>query len=111
MKRILNLLFIFFALALSFVLVPNSFHNQPIESIGYIQNVKSETVVLASNNLLGSEIYSQQDEAPSISGCSPCLISYVSKKGILDKNKALLKGSFIHNLSTDNQKVHPIRAP
>ena len=111
MKRIFKFFILFFALAMTLLLEPNALQTESVDSIGYIQNVKSETVVLVSNNLLGSEIYSQQDEAPNISGCSPCLISYVSKKDILEKNKTQINGCFIHNLSTDKQKVHPIRAP
>ena len=103
---------LFFALALSLVLGPNSLQTQPTETIGYIQNIKSETVVLASNNLLGGEIYSnQEEESPNYSGNPPFLISFVSKKSDFDKNKTHSDGSFIHNLSTDKQKVHQIRAP
>jgi hypothetical protein len=112
MKRIFNLVMMFFALAITFLLEPNALQAQPVDTICYLQNTKSETVVLASNSILGGEIYSNQEEdAPNISGGSPFLVSHVSKKADFNKNKALLNKSFIHNLSTDNKKVHPIRAP
>ena len=103
---------IFFALAISFLLEPNALHNQPVDTISYLQNTNSETVVLASNSILDGEIYSnQEEELPSFSGCSPFLVSYVSKKADFNKNKTHLYGSFIHNLSTNNKKIHQIRAP
>ena len=112
MKRIFNLIIIFFALATTLLLEPNALQTQPVECIGYIQNIKNETVVLASNNIVSGEIYSNQEEdAPNISGGSPFLVSHVSKKADFNKIKALLNKSFIHNLSANNKKVHPIRAP
>lgn len=112
MKRIFNIFIIFFALALSLLLESNALQTQQIDSIGYIQNVKTETVVLASNSLLEGEIYSNQDEgSPNYSGNSPFVVSFVHKNTNIDNNKTQLNGCFIHNLSTNNQKVHPIRAP
>ena len=112
MKRIFNLVMIFFALAITFLLEPNALHAQPVDTISYLQNTKSETVVLASNSILGGEIYSnQEEESPNFSGDSPFLVSFVSKKADFNKNKTQLNGCFIHNLSTNNQKVHQIRAP
>ena len=110
MKRIFNLIMIFFALAIALLLEPNSFQNQQVDA--YVQNVKSETVVLASNTLLGGEIYSNQEENfPNYSGGTPFLVSFISKDNSYCKNKTQLNGSFIHNLSTSKQKVHQIRAP
>ena len=112
MKRLFNIVMMFIALALSLLIEPNAIQAQPIDSIGYIQNVKQETVVLASNSLLGGEIYSnQEEENQNFSGNSPLLVSYVSKKEFFSKNKTHLYGCFIHNLSTDKQKVQQIRAP
>lgn len=112
MKRIFNLVLVFFALALSLVFEPNALQTQSIDTIDYIQNVKTETVVLASNNLLGGEIYSnQEEEFQNFSGNSPLVISFISKDTYFDKNKTQLNGCFIHNLSTNKQKVHLIRAP
>ena len=112
MKRIFNLVMIFFALAISFLLESNALQSQTIDTISYLQNTKSETVVLASNSILGSEIYSnQEEEAPNFSGGSPFLVSFASKKADFNKNKTQLNGCFIHNLSTSNQKVQQIRAP
>ena len=112
MKRIFNLVMIFFALAISFLLKPNALHAQPVDTISYLQNTKSEAVVLASNSILDGGIYSkQEEESPNFSGGSPFLVSYVLKKTDYSKNKTYLKGSFIHNLSTNNKKIHQIRAP
>ena len=112
MKRIFKFFILFFALAMTLLLEPNALQTESVDSIGYIQNVKSETVVLASNSILGGEIYSnQEEESPNFSGDSPFLVSFVSKKADFNKNKTQLNGCFIHNLSTNNQKVHQIRAP
>ena len=112
MKRIFNLVMIFFALATTLLLGPDALQTQSIDTISYLQNTKSETVVLASNSILDGEIYSnQEEESPNFSGGSPFLVSYVSKKADYNKNKTQLYGSFIHNLSTNNQKVQQIRAP
>ena len=112
MKRLLHIAMLFLALALSLLIEPNSLHSQHVDAVDYIQNVKQETVVLASNSLLGGEIYSnQEEETPNYSGNSPFGVIYVSNKTVLNKNKSQLNGSFVHNLSTNNQKVHQIRAP
>ena len=112
MKRLFNIFILFFALALSLLLEPSALQTQSIDTISYLQNTKSETVVLASNSILDGEIYSnQEEEYPNFSGGSPFLVSYVSKKADFNKNKTHLYGSFIHNLSTNKQKVHQIRAP
>lgn len=112
MKRFFHIAVLFFTLALSLMLGSLSLQAQPIESIGYVQNVKAETLVLASNNLLAGEIYSnQEEEIPNYSGNSHVVFSFASSKANFDKNKTQLNGCFIHNLSTNKQKVHQIRAP
>ena len=112
MKRLFNIFILFFALALSLLLEPSALQAQQVDLTGYIQNVKTETVVLASNSLLDSEIYSNQDEeSTNYSSNSPFLVSFAHKDANFSKNKAQLNGCFIHNLSTNKQKVHPIRAP
>ena len=55
MKSLLKIFIIIFSLAMSFLLDPSTLQAQPIE-IGYIQNIKKETVVLVSNNILNGEI-------------------------------------------------------
>lgn len=112
MKRLLSIITLFFALAFSFMLESCALHSQPIDTIGYIQNVKTETVVLVSNNILGGEISSYQEENSSnYLGNSPVILSFISDNTLLDKTKSHLNGCFIHNLSTNKEKVNQIRAP
>ena len=112
MKRIFNIVLVFIALALSLLLEPSTLQPQPIDSIGYIQNTRSESIVLASNNLLGGEIYSnQEEESPSLSGGTPFFVSFETKNDSFNKNKTQLNGCFIHNLSANKQKAQQIRAP
>lgn len=97
---------------MTLLLEPSILQAQPIDDVGYIQNVKQETVVLASNTLQGGEIYSNQEENFSnYYGTTPCVVFNYSKNNLFNKNITHLNGCFIHNLSTNNQKVHPIRAP
>ena len=99
MKRLFNIVMMFIALALSLLIEPNAIQAQPIDSIGYIQNVKQETVVLASNSLLGGEIYSnQEEENQNFSGNSPLLVSYISKKEFFSNLDS--KGEFKLNNSS-----------
>lgn len=87
-------------------------HSQPIDTIDYIQNVKTETVVLVSNNILCGEISSYQEENSSnYLNNSPVILSFISDNTLLEKTKSHLNGRFIHNLSTNKQKVNQIRAP
>ena len=51
MKRIFKITMIFFALAMSLLLEPQTLQAQPVDTVGYIQNVKTETVVLVCNNI------------------------------------------------------------
>ena len=112
MKRLFKIVIIFFALALSLLFEPGKIQVQTIDSVGYIQSVKNESVVLVSNNIFNGEINSyQEEENQNFSGNSPLLVSYLSKKENFSKNKAHVNGCFIHNLSANNQKIHQIRAP
>ena len=112
MKRLFHIVMLFFALAISFLLEPSAIQAQPIDTIGTIQGVQKETVVLVSNNIFNGEITSnQQKNDQNFSGSVPLVLAYQPVNNLFDKNKTQLNGCFIHNLSTDKQKVHQIRAP
>ena len=112
MKRIFNIAVIFFTLAISFLLESNTLQTQHIGSTGYIQNIKNETVVLVANNVLRGEITSYQEKSDqNFSSSTPLALTYQINQDLLNKNITQLNGCFIHNLSTNKQKVHPIRAP
>ena len=112
MKRILKTLMFFITLVISLLVLPISFDSQQLETNGYIQEVKQETIVLVSNNILGGEISSYQEENSSnYLGNSPFTIAFESKKSLFNKNITQLDGCFIHNLSTNLKKIQPIRAP
>ena len=103
---------IFFALAVSLLLEPSVIQEQPIDVINYFQGAKKESVELVSNNLFNSEITSYQQKGDqNISGSTPLVLSYQPLNNTFNKKQTQLNGCFIHNLSTDNKKVHPIRAP
>lgn len=108
----MKLFFIFFALFLSFMIEPQAFLVQDVQSVNYIQNVKAETTVLVSNNFLGGDIYSyQEDSSQNFLGSTPAIAHLVEKNDYLIKNKAQLLGCFIHTLSTNLKEVQQIRAP
>ena len=99
-------------MTISLLSEPSSLYAQPVDLTGSIENVKSETVILVSNNMLGGSVVSNSKEDDnSFSGSIPLIISYVTQENIFNKNKSFNKGYFIHNLSTDKQKVQQIRAP
>ena len=112
MKKLLNIVILFFALTLSLLIEHGVIQQQPIETINYFQATKKETVTLVSNNLFNGEINSYQQKSDHNSvGSTPLILSYHPFNNDFNKNKTLLNGCFIHNLSTDNRKIHPIRAP
>ena len=112
MKKLFHIVILFFTLALTLLLGANEIQAQTIESTGYVQNIKHESVVLISDNLLNGEISSlEQKKEQSSSSSTPMILALDTVNNIFNKNKTLLNGKFIHNLSTDNSKVHPIRAP
>ena len=112
MKSCFKLLMIIFSLAIALLLGPSTLQTQAIDTTGYIQNIKNETVVLVSNNILNGEISSYQEEnSHNYTGNSPLVLTIDSNKNLYTKNITHLNGCFIHNLSTDNQKVQQIRAP
>ena len=112
MKNLFKLLFIIFSLAFFLFLEPPVLQAQQIDTTGFIQGFDKETVVLISNNFLNSEISSyEENNSQKFSEIPPLVINFEPHKDIYAKNITLLKGSFIHNLSTDNQKVQQIRAP
>ena len=112
MKRLFHITMIFFSLALFFLLGQYEPYSQQIESISAIQNAKKETVVLISNNIFNGEfLSSEQKNGENFSGTTPLISTYQPLENLFNKNKTQLSGCFIHNLSTDKEKVHPIRAP
>ena len=112
MKKLFHIVILFFTLALTLLLGANEIQAQTFESTGYVQNIKHESVVLISDNLLNGEISSlEKKKEQSSSSSTPMILALDTVNNIFDKNKTLLNGKFIHNLSTDNSKVHPIRAP
>lgn len=91
---------------------PSALHAQTIDTTGYIKNIDSESVVLVSNNILGGEICSSQEEISfSFSGTEPLLLVFSTNKGLLTKNSTRLYGESIHNLSTNLKNHKKIRAP
>ena len=103
---------IVFTLAISLLLGPSEIENQTLNSTGNIQNIKTETVVLVSNNLLNGEISSSEEKNnQNYSGSSLSILAYKTNNNLFNKDKTLSNGDFIHNISTSKQKVHQIRAP
>lgn len=112
MKKLFHIVILCFTLALTLLLGANEIQAQTFESTGYVQNIKHESVVLISDNLLNGEISSlEKKKEQSSSSSTPMILALDTINNIFDKNKTLLNGKFIHNLSTNNSKVHPIRAP
>ena len=66
MKSLFKILIIIFSLVLSFWVEPSALQAQPVDTLGYIKNIETETVVFVSNNILNGEISSYQEEATSM---------------------------------------------
>lgn len=112
MMRILKTFLFFITMVISLILLPTDLHSQQLDTKGYIQEIKQETIVLASNNILGGEVSSYQEENSSnFKGGSPYTLTFESNQNLFNKNKALLNGYFVHNLSANKLKVQCIRAP
>ena len=112
MKSFFKFVLIFFALAFTLLLDSSALQAQPISSSAFISSPQKESVVLVSNNLWQGEIRSAQDETQeNFIGAISAIVAEIQPEIFFIKNKTLLKGCFIHNLSTDKQKVHQIRAP
>ena len=112
MRQFFRIIIVFFTSALLLLLEQNYIQAQSVDSIGYIQNIKNETVVLVSNNILNSEVFSsEQKNDQNFIGSTPFVLGYQPVESLFNKNTTQLNGSFIHNLSTNKQKVHQIRAP
>ena len=84
---------------------------QPNASVNYIQNEHHKFVMLA-NNILAGEVISATEDSDGNSSLNnqPFLTISLINNYKTDKNSQINWG-FIHNLSTDKQKVHQIRAP
>ena len=112
MKSFFKILFIFFTMVLTFWVQPSDFQLKEIQTEASIQAVANEELALVSNNLYGGEIYSYQEENnQNVFGNSPLVLSFNFENNNFLKNNTRIYGSFIHNLSTNNQKVQQIRAP
>ena len=112
MKSIFKFLIVFLTLAFSILLETPALQQQELSLQEYIASPAKESVVLVSNNIGQGEIRSAQEESQYNFGeIPPTIVTYIQPETFLNKNKSLLKGCFIHNLSTNNQKVHQIRAP
>ena len=113
MKSFLKLLLIFFSLTISLLLDPSALQiNDIVQVSGAISHPEQETCVLVSNNILGGEIRSIEKENQSnFIGSSSLVASNLIPENSFSKNKAQFNGCFIHNLSTDKQNLHLIRAP
>ena len=112
MKSFLKLIMIFIVMVLSFWMEPTDLYAQSVDLTGSIQNIKAETVSLVSNNLVSGEIVASEGENTTNSlGFSPVIVSFNLDDNFFLKSTAHLNESFIHNLSTNKQKVHQIRAP
>ena len=115
MKRILNIALYFliltFSIALPVLSESNTLCSSSANSTGCIQTIQKETVTLITNNNRDCELSShQEDNDQTFSDLTPIILAY-QHNNIFDKNKTLSNGCFIHNLSTDKQKTHHIRAP
>lgn len=117
MKKIFNLVVFFFILAFTLVLSllsePSFVHaQQPLTPRDYITGVKSDTVVLISNNVLREEISSRQKENNNnFTGFFPYFINYKLNKDLFYKDVISYNWNYSYRLSNDTPKEQKIRAP
>ena len=62
MKSFFKIIFMFFVLTIALLSEPSALQAQPVDLTGSIQNIKTETVVLVSNNILGGDIRANTEE-------------------------------------------------
>ena len=112
MKSFIKIIFIFLATTIFLLSNPTSLQAQPTYSTGAIQKVQTETVELVANNMLDINICENiKEETTTYSGEASIIISQYADTNYLTLIKNTDNKSFIHNLSTNKQKVHQIRAP
>lgn len=112
MRGIFRSLISFLVLVYVFLLGSSSIHASTADISAYIAHPDKEAVVLVSNNYFEGEIRKSQDDTNSNLAClSAVALFNLNPNNLWIKNTTLLRGCFIHNLSTDNRNVHNIRAP
>ena len=112
MKSFIKLLMIIFVMTISFFNEPSALYAQTVDIDGSIKNIKTETITLVSNNLLGGEVFSSEEEnTTNYIGSSTFTAYSTVNNNLSTQNLFYLDESFIHNLSTNTKKVHQIRAP
>ena len=112
MKSFFKLVFIFLIMSMIFCVQPSDFQIKEITTQPSIQAIANENLELISNNFYNGEVYANQENNDQNSlGSSPIATTVIIKNNLILDNIARTKSSFIHNLSTNNQKVQQIRAP
>ena len=90
---------------------PSDFQIKEITTQPSIQAIANENLELISNNFYNGEVYANQENNQNVFGNTPQAIVFDVTNNDFVKNNTHIYGSFIHNLSTNNQKVQQIRAP
>lgn len=112
MRDFLKLALLFLAFMATMFIEPTFAIPENTQTNNYIQSTQTETVELVANNILNGEISSwQENDSPNCLGSTHELLANSFKKNIFTKNNPLLRGRFIHNLSTNIKEIHQIRAP
>ena len=117
MKKIFNLVAFFFILAFTLALslfsgVSIEHVQYPINSSDYIREVKSETVVLISNNPLRGKLSSNQSQNNlGLSSIISYLFNLCPTNIFLNKQLIRFNTDSVYNLFFTLKRVHKIRAP
>ena len=117
MKKIFNIVAFFFILAFTLALSLFSGtsieHEQyPISSSDYVREVKSETVVLISNNPLRGKLSTSQTQNNfGLSSIISSFFNFGPNNIFLDKQLIRFNIDYFYNLFGTLQRVHQIRAP
>lgn len=117
MKRIFNLITIFFIFSIAIIfsfLSKTTFDSvqHPVNHTGYIQNIKKDVVVLLSNNTLKSKITTRkQTNNTGFSNIYPFFTVLKETNNLLISSSQNFNKNYIYNVSSITNESQKIRAP
>ena len=112
MKNIFKIILIIFALAISFLIKPQVFHQEQTKTVSLVQTIKKESTFLITNNKLNEEISSPKNgNSTNTNGTSAIIIPFFTNNNLFSIDKTPIIWCFIHNFSRLLINGKYIRAP
>lgn len=112
MKNIFKIILIIFALAISFLIKPQVFHQEQIKTTSLVQTIKNESTFLITNNKLNEEISTPKNgNTASSTGTTAIILPNFSNNIFLEINKTPILWCLFCNLIQGLINTKYIRAP